>query len=291
MLSLPLFVNLAFTALPLGAACKTQPQMPLNRKAEQIYDQMPFTTGEHMRLNVRYMGLSAGFLDFHVLAPVAYNNIWHMGFHVLVETGDWYEKIFKAKDEGTAYTLPGFVASQFRLTQSHIPLLGRTYVEDKMLLFDLKECDTLEEYRDPNGKAIKSVHADWEPDATDILGALYKLRTLDYVKNQETRIKVYTSEKNWWLTASREDFVMLTVPAGKFKAVRLKLQTFIGKELQQKGKAWIWIAFEDPKHPLLKIEADIKIGSFIAVLSEFKVGEALTRPPESPSPNFVIQKQ
>ncbi len=263
----------SLTAPHLQAACKVPPIAAPSRPPEMVYDKLPFAPGEFSRMKVSYLGMNAGFMEFRVLNPAQINGVWNMAFEVLVETGEWYEKIFKARDEGFAFTRPDFVATKFRVTQNHKELIGKGYVEDKLLEFDVANCDVTEIYRDPEGKTTKSVHAEMEPDATDILGALYKLRTYDFIRNKEARIKVYTSEKNWWLTATREDFVMLTVPNGKHKAVRLNLQTFIGKELQQKGRARLWIAYDEPQRRLLKIEADIKIGSFIVVLADYEQGK------------------
>jgi len=239
----------------------------------EVYKGMPFASGEFIKLDVSYLGIHAGFLEFKVL-PATFKNQWLMGFNSLVRTGDWYNKIFKALDEGTGYAAPSsFQPFEFRLTQDNNPLIGRRYIEDKLLKYNFEDCSVSEEYRDDKGQVTKSVHASLDPDAIDIISAIYKLRTVDFVKNTEARIKVYTSEKNWWLTATREEFVRLTTPIGKFEAVRLKLETFIGKELQQKGNAKIWLAFNHPNRPLLKIEAQIKIGSFIASLAEYKAGK------------------
>lgn len=271
--STAIFLGLYFTPQGAYATCATPAPPPTQYTEADVYQGLPFSKGEFLKFDVSYLGIHAGFLEFKVLQPTTFNNRWFMGFNTLVITGEWYNKIFKAKDEGTGYASPSsFQPYEFRLTQDNNPLFGRRYIEDKLLRFDTQNCTVTEEYRDDKGKVTKSVQAALEPDAMDILSALYNLRTVDFVKNAEAKIKVYTSEKNWWLTATREDFVHLNVPAGKFDAVRLKLQTFIGKELQQKGAAKIWIAINHPNKPLLKIEAQIKIGSFIAVLSKFDAG-------------------
>lgn len=267
-----IFLGIAIIPQSLHANCATLPPKPKLFSENDVYRGMPFGKGELIRLKVSYLGIHAGFLEFKVLEPTKINSQWYMGFNTLVETGKWYNGIFKAKDEGTGYAVPDFEPYEFRLTQDNHPLFGRRYVEDKMIRFDAQTCTAIEEYRDKDGKTTKSTKFPLDIDALDILAALYKLRTVDFIRNAEAKIKVYTSEKNWWLTATREDFVRLSTPQGKYDAVRLKLQTYIGKELQQKGNVKIWIAINNPQRPLLKIEAQIKIGSFIATLDEFKPG-------------------
>lgn len=243
----------------------------------RVYKGLPFHENEFLRLNVKYLGLHVGFLDFEVLEPAKRGQDWLMNLKASVNTGDWYEGVFKARDAGIAYLYPiTFTPFQFRMIQDHKPFLGSDYYEDKWVNFQREKCQVREEYERYKGdkKKTKSKTAPLDSDSHDILGALYKLRTIDFVRYADAKIKVYTSEKNWWLKATREEFVKVKVPAGKFDAVRLDLQTYIGKELQQKGKARIWIAFREPGRPFVKIEAEIKVGSFIAEMSSFKAGKA-----------------
>jgi 3'-phosphoadenosine 5'-phosphosulfate (PAPS) 3'-phosphatase len=78
--------------------------------------------------------------------------------------------------------------------------------------------------------------------AVDVIGATLKLRTFNYVPGKAERFLVYTSEKNWFLEAHPVGIEDVSVPAGTFKAMKVRLQTFIGKEMQQKGDVFVWIA-------------------------------------------------
>ena len=75
------------------------------------------------------------------------------------------------------------------------------------------------------------------------------------------RIPVYSSRKNWWLDASPVKKEEIKVPAGTFSTIKLKLQTYLGKDLQQKGDVYAWIGIEHPARPLVRVEGEIKIGS------------------------------
>ena len=170
------------------------------RASNDVYAGLPFSEGEELEFRVSYFNLDAGQLFFRVWEPKLFDQQWHMSLESAAITSEWYGKIFKAQDEGIAYIIPGnYRAHQFKLTQDHKPLFGRHYTEDKLLTFDYSKCSVTEEFRDETGKVKKTKQADLDPDATDILGALYKLRTVDFEKVKEERIKVYTSEKNWWL--------------------------------------------------------------------------------------------
>ena len=64
------------------------------------------------------------------------------------------------------------------------------------------------------------------------------------------------------------------VEGGSYPATKLKLQTYLGEELQQKGDLYMWIA-DTPERPMIKIEAEVKVGTFYVELSKFKAGKSL----------------
>ena len=83
---------------------------------------------------------------------------------------------------------------------------------------------------------------------------------------------VYTSEKNWWLDAEPVKRETLTVPAGTFETVKLKLTTYLGKDLQQKGEIHLWIATSTKERHFVQLQAEIEVGSVWAKLSKFEPG-------------------
>ena len=269
-------VFLSFGLFPhnVRAACEGKaPPAPPEKPPLKIYEGFPFKKGEIHTMEVTYFGANAGYVELRVLPPAFLGGRWMMGFSALVETGSWYEKIFKARDEGIAYAnASSFMPYQFRMTQDNEQLIGKGYKEDKMIRFNFETCEVKEDYRTNQGNVTKTIKASLDTDSLDFVSAVYKLRTFDFTKKKEVRMKVYTSEKNWWLTATKEAVEQIEVPYGKFDAVKLNMQTFIGKELQQKGKAKIWLGLKEPKQ-VLRVEAEIKIGSFIGVLKNFYPGK------------------
>jgi hypothetical protein len=91
------------------------------------------------------------------------------------------------------------------------------------------------------------------------------------VAGKTERYLVYTSEKNWFLEATPMGDEDVVVPAGTFKATKVKLRTFIGKELQQKGDVFVWIA-KDKNRTLVQVQGEIKIGSVYMRLSKYTPG-------------------
>ncbi len=99
------------------------------------------------------------------------------------------------------------------------------------------------------------------------------MRTIKLEVGKPVRAPVYTSEKNWWLEVSPLKIEKIKVPAGTFKAMKVQLQTFIGKEMQQKGDVFAWIAVDHPARPIVQIEGEIKIGSVWLKLQKLKPGK------------------
>jgi hypothetical protein len=111
-----------------------------------------------------------------------------------------------------------------------------------------------------------------QPSADDALGAVYKLRTFDWQMNKTERILVYTSEKNWWLEATPIALETVKTAIGDHKAYKLTVKTYLGKELQQRGKLFVWIAADHPNRPMLRVEGEVTFGSIYLELDRFTPG-------------------
>jgi hypothetical protein len=257
---------------PEKPACIPPAPPPISITAKNAYQGMPFQPGENTKFLVSYMGVKAGFLDLAVGPAQKPQKVWLMNFSTTLKTGDWYSGLYQADDAGWALAHPfSFAAAQFSLKQDHRKLLGSDYYEKKDLVYSQALCQVTE-VTVKNKKPSKTETFFWEPNAADILAAFFRLRTLNYPIGKEHSFLVYTSEKNWWIKAKAEDHVKVETPLGEFVAVRINLETFIGKELQQRGKMKVWIAFQHPQRPLVRIEAEVKVGRFIAEIIEFKRG-------------------
>jgi hypothetical protein len=198
---------------------------------------------------------------------------WHMVFRSEAYTGDWYKMIFAAHDKIQAIVRPwDFGISRFYISQDEEKPFSRRYHREKWLEFDHFRCRVEEKEVDhtKNKTAVESF--DLMRNAEDTLGAVYKLRTFDYVIGKRVRFPVYSSGKNWWLEADPIAFEKVKVNAGEFDTVKLKLHTFIGEELQQRGDVYVWIANKHPSKPMVKVEGDVSFGSVYLLLESFKPG-------------------
>ena len=236
-----------------------------------VYKDVPFKAGEQATYEVTWMDIKAGYGTMEVRSPRKHNDVFHRVYHANASTGDWFKTIFVAKDKIESISRPwDFGVAKFYMSQDEGTLF-RSFKQKKWLEFNHDTCKVTEKIKE-EGKKEKNRTHDLSPGAIDALGVIYYLRTLDYKVGEVQRAPVFTSEKNWWLDAMPVAEETLEVPAGKFKAMKLKLQTFIGKELQQKGDVFAWVATEAPERPIVQIQGEIKIGSVWIKLHKFKAG-------------------
>ena len=202
---------------------------------------------------------------------------WHRTFDTEGYTGDWYKMIFRAHDTAKAFSRPwDFGISSFHMVQNEEKPFSRVVKKEKWLEFNHVDCIT-EEKEVNYAKNKESTDENYlSPGAIDALGAVFKLRTMDFKVGRKERILIYTSEKNWWLEIIPEKIEDIEVKGGKYEAVKLKLKSYLGKELQQKGRLTAWIATKKhPSRPLVKIEGELKFGSVYMELTKFTPGLGL----------------
>ncbi len=249
------------------------PATPKEIARSEVYKDTPFKAGEVSTYEVSWMGMLAGYGTIEVQSPQKHNGIWHRVFHVDGKTGDWFKGFYVAHDEATAFTRPwDWGVSKFYLEQEEGKLIGSSLVQKKWLDFNHDKCKVSEKVWMP-GKADEIVERDVQYGAIDAIGAALKLRTFNYKMGTAEKFLVYTSEKNWFFEATPVAVAEeVTVAAGVFKTTKLKLQTYIGKDLQQKGEVFAWVNNKEPRQ-LVQIQGDIKIGSVFMKLNKYQAGQ------------------
>jgi hypothetical protein len=247
------------------------PKTPTNLSRSDTYKNSPFKAGEMSEYAISWMGMLAGYGTIEIKAPQKVDGIWQRAYHVEGRTGDWFKGIYVANDSASAVVRPWDEGvTKFYIEQQEGKFLGKSFVMKKWLDFSHDRCKVVEktEHSDTGNTTIER---DLHYGAIDVIGAALKLRQFNYVPGKVERFLVYTSEKNWFLEATPLAVEDVTVPAGTFKAMKVKLQTFIGKDLQQKGDVFVWVA-NDKQRTLVQVQGDIKIGSVYMRLSKYLPG-------------------
>lgn len=245
---------------------------PVSLPPEQVYDGVPFKPGESSTFEMRYFGALAGYGNIDVKSPELVDGIWHRKFEAFASTGDWYKLVFVAHDRLEAWSRPrDFGITRFYLEQDEGKMLTRPYRQKKWLEFFHDRCVVKERIRQPDKEERREEHH-LQPGSIDALGVIFQLRTRSFTQDKPETALVYTSEKNWVLEALPVAFETIEVPAGQFKTVKLKLTTYLGKELQQRGDLYAWLDVATKERPLVKMEGNVKIGAVTIKLKKFIPG-------------------
>lgn len=265
-----------------------QPKGPLRKVSRsEVYKNTPFKAGETSTYSLLYSSakVHVGYGIMKVMPPLKYpvsvrsngkiskKKLYHRVFHAEAYTGDWYKLIFAGHDKMQAISRPqDFGISKFYIQQNEKKPFGRPTQKEKWLDFNHTDCRVSVKEKDHTRNRERQESYYFNPSAVDVYGALFKLRTLSYKLGTPEGFMIYTSEQNWMLKAVPLAEETIKVPAGTFKTYKINLETYIGKDLEQKGKFHIWIAKDHPNRPLVKVLAEVAFGTAIMHLEKFQPG-------------------
>lgn len=253
--------------------CEKNYKIPSKISRSDVYKGMPFNQGEVSKYELRYFGALAGYGTISVKKPTKYNGLWHRVFHAEASTGDWYKLIFVANDSLSSVSQPwDFGIAKFYMKQDEGKLFSKRLLRKKWLDFDHKNCK-VQERTEEKGKADQESTYDLKPGSIDTLSILFYVRTLNFELGKKIRAPVYSSEKNWFVELEPLQFEKIKTDAGEFDTVKMKVQTYIGDDLEQKGDVFMWIDRLTPSRPIVRIEGEVKMGSVKLELVDFKPGQ------------------
>ncbi|CAK0772288.1 hypothetical protein CCP3SC5AM1_780011 [Gammaproteobacteria bacterium] len=242
---------------------------------EEVYRGLPFTPGERAEYAVSYMGLSAGRAHLEVRPPILKDGVWHRLYAAEAHTGKWYRMIFVGHDSILAYShsVSG-MASHFILDQDEGKLLGSRLHKHTEIHFDHQKCIAMGTV-DERGKTKKNEQFEINSGVMDTLSATFQIRAFNYQPGAALRLPVYSSGKSWWLRVEMLGEEKIEVPAGVFSTIKLRLHTYLGDALQQKGDLLAWLALDRSERPIVQVKAEVRIGSLQLELVRFQPGKGV----------------
>jgi hypothetical protein len=251
---------------------------------QDVYRDMPFQPGEWARYSLSYLGVSAGFSVMEVDPPANNRGSWYRAFRMQAQTGDWYKRIYDGHGSVFALSRPwDFGAIGYWHEQEGQALLTKRTHKRRVLTFEQNACKVVE-YTKRSGKRAQTEEVALSYGATDVLSAAYYLRTKDYEIGKIERTLLYASGKNLWLEVNPVGYETLTVPAGTFKALRLKLRAYFRDEPLRKRSVELWLVPDHPNRPIVRAEAQTKAGHVSMELMEFVAGQSDGRPVSGADP-------
>ncbi|CAK0769715.1 conserved hypothetical protein [Gammaproteobacteria bacterium] len=270
------FISVVMLALPLSAvgenSCTPPANVPISE--EQVYRGLPYAPGERAEYAVSYMGLPTGYARLEVRPAQLYDGLWHQVYAADARTGNWYRLIFIGHDSILTYSRPpAGTASHYLLDQDEGKMLGKRIRRHTEVHFDRGQCTATETIQE-SGKGAQVEQIVVDSGVLDTLSATFRLRTFDYQPGMTVRIPAYSSHKSWWLEAEALAQEQVEVPAGTFSTIKLRLHTYLGDALQQKGDLQVWIAVDRPERPMVQVNAEVRIGALQLELTRFRPGSS-----------------
>jgi hypothetical protein len=219
-----------------------------------------FAPGEETVLQVRYLGLPTGESRIAVGTPA----------------GDVWPVVFQAKTEGVAGLVDireHFVSywDAARRTSRGSDLRAYEvgdYHQDSARFDRASGQATVTVQR--KGRVTRKTFAVPE-DVHDLTSALLWLRLQPLAPGQRYELPVVASSRQFTVVADVLGTERVATPAGTFQALKLQVRTQLEGKFSTKRDTFLWVS-DDPRHVLVKAEADFAIGSIVATLKSYRPG-------------------
>jgi hypothetical protein len=254
--TVPLAVALAVAAAPARAA---EPAPQQTSAAPPV----PFAPGEQIDLAVDYGQIRTGQVRMTVGRP----------------EGAVWPVICQAKTDGIASVLDirehyvSYWDAESRLSRGSD--LNAIEVGDRHT--DRSRFDrangkaTVEVIR--KGRSHESTH-DIPPDAHDLASALLRLRMESLAPGTHLEFPVFSGKKTFTLRADVEAREEIDTPAGRFRAVRVRVELGFEDKFKTTRPAYLWVSDDERRIPLRGV-ADFAVGRITASLTGYRPGSQL----------------
>jgi len=114
--------------------------------------------------------------------------------------------------------------------------------------------------------------------AQDVLSSFYYVRTLQLEVGQRVYIPNHDNGKNYAMEVQVQRRERVEVDAGVFDCLVLEPLLLGEAVFKQKGRLQVWVTDDALKIPVL-MKSEVLVGSIAAVLTEFRLGGDVDRPP------------
>jgi hypothetical protein len=150
-------------------------------------------------------------------------------------------------------------------------LLSEAAREEKVVRFVHGHCRAIARVSKA-GKPEKVKQSTLLSGATDVLSALFFLRTINFELGTAVSLPVHASGENYWLSITPVALERIEVPAGLFEALHLDIRATRDGESEERNHFEVWLATEHPNRPILILQAELELGRLTLRLDEFIPG-------------------
>src|SRR5580704_5665606 len=225
--------------LLLAAICP--PLQPFQAAPAEIVPSGPLPASETLQYTVEWRLVTAGKMRINFTAG-------ETGFQtkVDIESTGLVSRFFKVQDEYSS-TLDRSLCAHSSLFETHEGVRQR----ETKISFDpeRKKANYIE--RDTAKNAVLSTHEiDTPPCVCDIVGALYRMRTLNLDLGQMAKVPISDGKKSAMARVDSQRLETVKTPAGVFKAIRYEAYLFNDVIYRRPGRVYIWLSDDQRRIPV-----------------------------------------
>ena len=182
-----------------------------------------------------------------------------------LESGGLVSKLYKVEDNYAADLHEGFCTTSTDLNAME----GRKHHSTKVD-YDYARGKAAYVERDLTKNAVfKTAEVDIPACASDIIGALYKLRTIALEPGQATQISMSDGKKSAPVRIEAQVREQMQTKAGAFKTIRYEAFVFNNVIYQRKGRLFVWLTDDGRKLPVqIQARMSFPIGSITVQLDK-----------------------
>jgi len=190
-----------------------------------------------------------------------------------LESGGVVSKLYKVEDNYAAQLHDGFCTTSTDLNAME----GRKHRSTKVD-YDYTRGKANYVERDLIKNAVsKTAEVDISPCSSDIIGTLYKLRTINLDAGQSTQLPMSDGKKSASVRIEAQVREQVQTKAGAFKTIRYEAFVFNNVIYQRKGRLFVWLTDDARKLPVqIQARMSFPIGSITVQLDKEEHGVSAT---------------
>jgi hypothetical protein len=231
-------------------------QLPLNTVAAVA----PIPSAETLDFNVEWRLITAGKARLRFATN---GNGFSAGVHL--ESAGMISKFFKVDDNYSSELDRSLCAnsSLFRTQEGSRQRETRITFDQERKKASYLERDTVK------NTVLNSHEIDTPPCVSDIVGALYRMRTLDLEAGQSGKIAVSDGKKGAQARVEAQRRETVKTPAGVFKTMRYEAYVFNDVVYHRPGRVFVWMTDDSRRLPVqIQVRLQLTIGTITLQLEK-----------------------
>jgi hypothetical protein len=229
-----------------------------------------FGPGEQATYEVSYLGIVAGTVQVTVGAEVSQNNgpVWPI---VIIARSSSFLTFYPVRDKFVTYWNP-----RSQLSATNELLIDENHRRTRQVVVLDQSAHTAFVTKQREGGEEIKVNQPIAPGTVDMAAAALSLRNRPLTPGALVELPVFTGKKNFVLKVHVESKSVLHTPLGTKQVVKARVETEFSGKLRSTRDMFVFFS-TDARHLLLRVEADLLLGSLTGELIDYKPGQDNSR--------------